>query len=305
MTTHIPVLLHEILGVMKPEGTKRYLDCTFGGGGHSQALLDAGKEIQIVAIDCDPQAVERAELFKTKYKQRFHFYDMNFSKLNTLPEKEFHGILFDLGVSSFQLDEAERGFPFRLGGPTDMRLNPREGVSAADFLETASYEELVKAVRDYGEDEKWKLVVQAIMDARGSGKLANTAELSVIIRQAVQTKKYQRASIDPATKSFQGIRISINSELMSIEKALPAAFDRLCSGGVLAVISFHSLEDRIIKRYFRGLAGMPLHAGDSTPKQMRTIVAKQISNRPMTPSEEEISRNPRSRSAKLRVLIKN
>jgi 16S rRNA (cytosine1402-N4)-methyltransferase len=304
LTQHIPVLMNEILEIFEPRNARSFLDCTFGGGGHTAALLDSSDTVHVTAVDCDPEAVKRTSKFFDKYHTRFTFHDLNFGDLNLIPERGFDGVLFDLGVSSFQLDTAERGFSFRLQGSADMRLNTREGQSAAEFLETASYEELVKAIREYGEELRWRKVVQTIIDARGTGKLSDTKKLAELIAEAVGPVHKFKTGIHPATRSFQGIRIAVNGELDAIERALPVAFEKLAQGGVLAVISFHSLEDRIVKRFFRRMAGQAEHAGDNLPKQLREVHAKILTNRPITPSEEEISQNPRSRSAKLRVLKK-
>lgn len=304
ITQHIPVLMKEILELFQPRNARSFLDCTFGGGGHTQALLDTSDTVHVTGVDCDPEAVKRSSSFFKKYSTRFAFYDLNFGDLDQVKKRGFDGVLFDLGVSSFQLDTAERGFSFRLQGPSDMRLNTREGMSAAEFLEMASYEELVTAIRDYGEELRWKKVVQAIIDARGTGKLSDTKALAELIERAVGTAQKFKTGINPATRSFQGIRIAVNQELAHIERALPIAFEKLAQGGVLVVISFHSLEDRIVKRFFRRMAGQPEHAGDNLPKQLREVHAKILTNRPITPSEEEIFQNPRSRSAKLRALKK-
>ena len=301
---HIPVLLKEILDAFDPKNSKLFLDCTFGGGGHTRAILQAGPNVRVIAIDKDPHAILRAQELRETFGERFSFYDMSFGDLDSIPETDFAGILMDLGVSSFQLDQPERGFSFRHQADADMRLNPREGESAAEFLETASNDDLVRAVRDYGEEKSWKRVVQKIKDARGTGQLQNTQQLAALIETAVGRPKGKPSRIHPATKTFQGIRMAVNDELGEIERALPVAFDKLAIGGLLAVISFHSLEDRIIKRFFRRMAGKPESKMDSRPQDMRAQYAKLLSSRPIVATEDEISKNPRSRSAKLRILKK-
>ncbi len=280
------------------------MDATFGGGGHTRALLQSEEAVTVVAIDCDPEAADRAREFSKQYPGRFQFYDLNFSDLDRVEEDEFDGVLFDYGVSSFHLDQPERGFTFRQPAPADMRINPREGQTAAEFLETAPRNELVRAVKEYGEEKAWKQVVRAILAARGTGALGNTSSLAKLISNTIPAPVRRRSKIHPATKTFQGVRIAINRELERIESALPKAFALLVPGGVLAAISFHSLEDRIVKRYFRHLCGQPLDRNDSTPAQMRSAVAKALTRKPITASEAEMAHNPRSRSAKLRAVRK-
>ena len=216
---------------------------------------------------------------------------------------EFDGVLMDLGISSFQLMEPNKGFSFRLDAPIDLRLDPRVGQSAADFLETASRESLVRAVREYGEERRWSRVVNAIIEARGSGELARTMSAAEVVSRAVGGSK-SRQRIHPATKTFQGIRIAINGELESLAMTLPKAFRALKVGGTLAVISFHSLEDRIVKRFMRKMAGRPEHRGDSSYQQERESCAELFQTKAIFPTRDEVERNPKSRSARLRVLRK-
>ncbi|MEM8867910.1 MAG: 16S rRNA (cytosine(1402)-N(4))-methyltransferase RsmH [Verrucomicrobiota bacterium] len=301
---HVPVLLKETLDVLAPSAGRRYLDGTFGGGGHTRAILDSADGVVLVALDRDPAATARSEVVKAVYGERFVFYAMNFGDLGELDETGFDGVLFDFGLSSFQLDEAERGFSFRADAPVDMRMNPNAGISAADFLETADEDSLVRAVRNYGEEKKWRRVVASIQQARGSGRLQRTSSLAELISEAVGPGPRGRKTVHPATRTFQGIRVEVNDELSAIERGLPAAFDRLLPGGILAAISFHSLEDRIVKRFCRRMAGRPEHARDDRTQDERTVLAEMIPTRPIIPGEDEISKNPRSRSARMRVLRK-
>jgi len=231
-------------------------------------------------------------------------HHLNFADLDQLDEEGFAGVFFDFGLSSFQLDTAERGFSFRVDAPVDMRMNSGTGISAAEFLETADEESLVRAVRNYGEEKRWRRVVESILRARGTGRLQRTQSLAELVGEAVGPAPRGRKSVHPATRTFQGIRIEVNDELSAIERGLPAAFDRLLPGGILAAISFHSLEDRIVKRFCRKMAGRPEHARDNRTQDQRDVRAEMISTRAIAPGEAEIQNNPRSRSARMRAICK-
>ncbi len=300
---HIPVLLEETLSLLKPERGGSFLDCTFGGGGHSRAILSrAGKNSLLVALDRDPAAAARAESLSEDFRDSFVFHGMNFSRLDELSEAPFDGILMDLGVSSFQLDDASRGFSFRDNAPTDMRMDTSSGISAAEFLETAPRDRIEEAVRDFGEEPRWRRVVDAIFDARGTGALASTASFAELVDRAVGRRP--GAKIRPATKTFQGVRIAVNDELGELRRALPKAFAALKPRGVLAVISFHSLEDRIVKRFFKEMCGRPVDRRDNRLQDERKQFAELLTGKALRPSADEISRNPRSRSSRLRAIRK-
>lgn len=307
MAGHDPVLLQECLRLLDAERGGLFIDATFGGGGHTRALLEAHPRNEVIAYDCDPQAAVRAEEISAAYAGRFAFRPFNFRELVSFADGDKHravqGVLFDLGVSSFQLDEAVRGFSFRSDAPLDMRMDPREGAPASAFLETAPQEEIVRAVRDFGEERRWKRVVRAILAARGTGKLQRTGVFAALVAESLGPAA-RAGRIHPATQTFQGVRIAVNGELESVERALPAALELLAPEGRLAVISFHSLEDRLVKRFFRKAAGRPEHAADARSVMERHAVAQLLTNRPITPGPDELEQNSRSRSAKLRVLRK-
>ena len=301
---HVPVLLEECLSFLSPHAGGSFADLTFGGGGHSHSILSASPDSSLLAMDCDPDASVRAEALKSEFGERFRFGDASFCNLDQFSsEGEFDGVLMDLGISSFQLMEPNKGFSFKLDAPIDMRLDPRVGQSAAEFLETASHESLIRAVREYGEERRWNRVVNAIIEARGSGVLQRTMSAAELVSDAVGGSRV-RQRIHPATKTFQGIRIAINGELEALAMTLPKAFRSMKDGGILAVISFHSLEDRIVKRFMRKMSGQPVHRGDSSFAQDRTSYAEMIQAKAIFPSKDEVKSNPRSRSARLRVLRK-
>jgi 16S rRNA (cytosine1402-N4)-methyltransferase len=305
MPGHLPVLLDEVLAALEvTAGGRRVLDGTFGGGGHTRAMLEAAADNAVVAFDTDPAAVEGADRVAADFPARFTFVPANFEELGQRVTGTFTGVLLDLGLSSYQFDTPERGFSFRFDAPTDMRLNPEAGMSAAEFLETAPREDLIRAVRVYGEEDRWRAVVDAILKARGTGKLARTLSFAELVSSVIPPPRGRRQVIHPATKTFQGVRIAINRELEVLETVLPAAFRVLAPAGRLAVISFHSLEDRIVKRFFREMAGRPVDRFDHRPQDLRVSHGRELSSRPITPGEAELAANPRSRSAKLRVFVK-
>lgn len=300
---HEPVLLAESLEGLRATEGGRFLDATFGGGGHARGILEAHPRNRLTALDRDPAAERRAAEFADRFPERFRFLRLDFGDLGELDETGFDGVLFDLGVSSFQLDEPERGFSFREDAPLDMRMDPGTGPPASEFLEAAPEADLVEAVRDFGEERSWRRVVRAIRDARGTGKLSRTVSFADLVASVVPCAP-GRSRIHPATRTFQGVRIAVNRELESIRRALPSGFARLAPGGRMVVISFHSLEDRIVKRFFRARAGRPEGADDSRPQDERSAEADLPFVRPRRPSGEEERRNPRARSSRLRLLVK-
>ncbi len=300
---HIPVLLEAVLEALKPSAGCLFLDATFGGGGHTRALLEAAQGVTVVALDEDPEAQERSEALKPFYGERFQFYSMNFEELETLQEGPFDGILFDLGVSSFQLDTPQRGFSFRFSGALDMRMNPHAGMSVATFLKTARREALEEAIRDFGEEPQWKRVVRGLLEAREKTPIQDTLKLAALVCEILRCQPHPGRT-HPATRTFQGLRIAVNRELEVLHRALPQALEKLKPGGILAVISFHSLEDRIVKRAFKRFAGLPEHRGDGIPMQERLPGLGRVW-KDVAPTTQECERNPRSRSARLRIFQKN
>ncbi|MDR0340603.1 MAG: 16S rRNA (cytosine(1402)-N(4))-methyltransferase RsmH [Puniceicoccales bacterium] len=297
-TTHIPVLVASILEAFRATAGGMFLDATVGGGGHARAILAQFPNAKLWAIDRDGEALKRATAVLPA--DRVTLDQKNFCQLDCLSQKAFDGVLLDLGVSSDQLDAPDRGFSFRSDGPLDMRMDQSRGETAAQFLEKASHEELVQAIRDWGEEPHWRRVVATIEKFRGSGKLQRTALFADLVHRVLPAT--YRTKIDSATRIFQGIRIAVNGELTALEEALPKAFSVLKKGGVLAVISFHSLEDRIVKRHFREWSGLAIDRSDGRYADERTVRGEILSAKPITPTAEEQLSNPRSRSAKLRLF---
>lgn len=298
---HEPVLKNESVALLAPKDGGTYIDCTFGGGGHSRAILESA-DCTLTAFDKDRDAAIRAREFVKDFPDRFQFIGEPFSKLNELKTSGYVGILMDLGVSSFQLDEAGRGFSLRKEGPIDMRMDVSRGITALELIERTPLFELEEIIRDYGEEPRYRKVAKALKDAAQNGELKTTIDLANLVEKVLG--RNPRSKIHPATLTFQALRIAVNDELKEIEKALPAAFNLLSSGGVLAVISFHSLEDRIVKKFFKKMAGRPEDRFDNSFVQERVKLAEIITRKPITATDEEISKNPRSRSAKLRAIRK-
>jgi 16S rRNA (cytosine1402-N4)-methyltransferase len=300
--SHIPVLLHEALTALCIQHDGVYLDCTFGRGGHSRAILtELGANGRLIGFDRDPSAVAVARNLAQE-DPRFEIVHTAFSELETaldsLAVSRVHGILMDLGVSSPQLDEAERGFSFQADGPLDMRMDPTAGESAADWIARADADEIAHVLWVFGEERFSRRIARAIVEARQLTPIVTTTQLSQIVTSA-QPKKDQNKH--PATRSFQGIRLYINGELTEVEQGLEAAMNRLEVGGRLAVISFHSLEDRLVKRAFRDASRPPkgdprMPLPDSVAQPKLKLVGKAIKASP-----DELRLNPRARSAVLRI----
>ena len=301
---HTPVLLKEVVEVLAPKAGETMVDCTLGGGGHSEALLEAGASV--IGLDQDPDALAFAkERRLRRFESRFHPARANFSQLSTVLEgmgvAQVDGMLIDLGVSSWQLDTAERGFSFMREGPLDMRMNPEEGPTAADLVNTASAAELVHIFREYGEEPNARRIAAHLVSARMARPFQTTMQLALAIEEASP----RRSRVHPATRVFQALRIAVNRELEVLQSVLAQAPALLRPGGRLAIISFHSLEDRIVKEFFK-LHSMPeLDRPEwPAPRPNPEYIFDALTRKPVIASAEEQQRNPRSRSAKLRAVIK-
>ncbi|MDQ3283292.1 MAG: 16S rRNA (cytosine(1402)-N(4))-methyltransferase RsmH [Acidobacteriota bacterium] len=300
---HDPVLLQEILELLEPNrGDGTLVDATVGLGGHTEALLERHPDIRLIAIDRDPEALERSRQRLSRFGDRVTFVRGRHESLIDILKQSgierISGLLADLGVSSMQLDDAARGFSFRFEGPLDMRMGS-EGTSAADLVNSLDEYELARIIRDYGEEPMARRISRAIVAAREEAPIATTSRLAEVIRSVKKSRPHE---IDPSTLTFQALRIATNEELTGLDQFADDAVSVLEPGARVAIISFHSLEDRIIKRAFRRLAGectcppnMPVCGCGA--KSLVNV----LTSRPVTASEEEMERNPRSRSAKLRV----
>jgi len=296
---HTPVLLKEILEFFKPEKDKLYIDCTLGLGGHAGALLEQGA--RVIAIDADQASKKLAEANLGRFGSKFKAYLGNFADVlgNFTPEHEdkIDGILADLGLSSWQLEQSQRGFSFKRDEPLDMRMAdsksakgiPIENIkgTAAWIINTYKEKELANLIYGFGEERLSRKIARVIVITRKKDPIRTTAKLAQLVVSTYPPKLRFKSKIHPATRTFQALRIAVNNELESLEQALPIAIKLLKNGGRIAVISFHSLEDRIVKNFFR----------DEAAQGNLKILTK----KPVSPSVEEVSKNPRSRSAKLRV----
>ena len=285
---HVPVLLQQMHGTLNPQKDGIYLDGTFGGGGYTRSILESASCI-VHALDRDPEAKERSQAFTREFPDRFFFHEGCFSDMPTLfKENTFDGIVFDFGVSSYQFDTPERGFSFRHDGPLDMRMNPDTGLSAADVVNTFSEEDLADIFYVYGDEKKSRQIARSIALIRKERLFTHTIQLADCIRKIV----YRKDGIDPATRSFQALRIFVNNELIEIEAALKASVKLLKNSGKLVTVTFHSLEDRLCKQFLKN---------ESPWLHTQNVFFESITRKPIAPSQNEIDDNPRCRSAKLRA----
>ena len=302
---HQPVLYQEIIHALQPRNLGRYVDGTLGAGGHARGILEAcAPDGRLLGLDVDPQALALAREILAPYGERAKLvqasYETLAAQLAALNWQEVDGILLDLGASSMQFDRPERGFSFLQDGPLDMRFGPNAPHSAADLVNELPQDELADLIFRYGEERESRKIARAIVNAR---PLHTTHELAAVIDVISPRRHGDR--LHPATRTFQALRIAVNEELAAVENTLPQVTACLRSGGRLAVISFHSLEDRIVKEYFRSqskdLVNPPY---ERIYEVERMAIIKEITRKPIVPQEEEMRDNPRARSAKLRVAEK-
>ena len=291
MSGHIPVLLAESIALLRPERRGLFVDCTVGLGGHTRAILEVGAT-RVIGLDRDLDALAVARTALAPWSANVELVHADYRSLEHVLDERgvpaVDGALADLGVSSLQFDAAGRGFSFQRDEPLDMRMDRSTGDTAADLIARAGEAELADAIYNYGEERFSRRIARAIVNARAHGRIATTGRLADIVRRAVPHRGYQR--IDPATRTFQALRIWVNRELDALDRFLEVAARRLREGARLVVISFHSLEDRIVKHTFRALE----RASDAA-----FLV---LTKKPIVPGDEEMSRNPRARSAKLRAV---
>ncbi|MBQ5950780.1 MAG: 16S rRNA (cytosine(1402)-N(4))-methyltransferase RsmH [Lachnospiraceae bacterium] len=306
--SHKPVLLREVLTGLdiRPDGV--YADGTLGGGGHAEAILERIPNGTYIAVDQDPEALAAATARLAPFGDRLRVFRANYEQLPDILRREApkgaDGILLDLGVSSYQLDSPERGFSYRADGPLDMRMDPDGPVTAADIVNTESQETITKILRDYGEEKFAAVIARNIVSAREKAPIETTGQLTDIVRRSIP-RKAQAGEGHPAKRTFQALRIAANRELDVLEQTLDGLIDVLAPGGRLAVITFHSLEDRIVKNAFR-TAEHPCICPPSFPVCTcgRVSKGKVITRKPILPSEEELAENRRAASAKLRIFQK-
>jgi 16S rRNA (cytosine1402-N4)-methyltransferase len=283
---HVPVLLGEVLLQLAPERGGIFVDCTVGLGGHAHAVLQRGAQ-RLIGIDRDPAALAHARAALAEFGDRVQLVHADYRELpRVLDERSVEvvdGVLADLGVSSMQLEAEGRGFSFRRDEPLDMRMDPTTGPTAADLLEGVAEGELADVIYQFGEERHSRRIARALVRAREERPLRTTAQVAAIVRRASRAKGHWR--IDPATRTFQALRIWVNRELEGLDAFIATAAARLAPGGRFAAITFHSLEDRVVKHTFRALEGVRV-----------------LTKRPMVAGEEEVTRNPRARSAKLRAV---
>ena len=299
---HYPVMLPEVLQALNMQSGETCVDGTFGNGGYSQAILD-GADCNVIGLDRDPNVKLRADEFAQAYPDRFRLIQTPFSKMDALEIGSVDAVVLDIGVSSMQLDEAERGFSFMREGPLDMRMEQGGGPTARDAVLNLSVDELTQIFKVYGEEKRARHVANCILSARDAGDIQTTTDLAGILEQALG----RRGKTHPATRVFQALRIFINDELGELYRGLCAAENLLKPGGRLVVVTFHSLEDRIVKSFFRRRAGEVQGGSRYLPEvETQSVSASfDLPKRSVTkPSKTEIEENARSRSAKLRLAIR-
>ncbi len=305
MTGHLPVMLPEVLATLAPRDDAAYLDATFGGGGYAGAILEAAPRCTLYAMDRDPDAIARGAGLVARHAPRLRLIEGRFGDMLDLLAARgvtaLDGVVMDLGVSSFQLDQAERGFSFRADGPLDMRME-KAGPSAADLVNTLPEAELADILYRLGEERFSRRIAKAIVARRAEQPFATTGDLAALVRSKVPRDP---SGIDGATRSFQALRLAVNDELGEVERGIAAAAQLLAPGGRLVVVAFHSLEDRIAKRFMAEAAGRGTGASRHDPGALAARTAPRfrlLTSRALRPSEAETRDNPRARSARLRAL---
>jgi len=305
---HLPVLADEVIEMLAPTPGSLHIDATLGAGGHTERILEAASpEGRVLGVDADPAAINRVEgRLRARFGERLVLRQGNFRDLATIaPDAGFgavDGALFDLGLSSYQLADRDRGFGFRAGGPLDMRFDTGRGVPAAELLASLDAAELTALFRRYGEEQKAGRIARAIVDARKTAPIATAEELAALVERVTPRDPRKPRRIHPATRVFQALRIAVNEELDALQAGLTAALDLLRPGGRLVVLSYHSLEDRIVKRFIQAE-----RRGCICPPQLPVCVCgrnprlRLVTNPSLTPSAAEIAANPRARSARLRA----
>jgi 16S rRNA (cytosine1402-N4)-methyltransferase len=302
---HVPVMLAEVLQTLAPRPDARYLDGTFGGGGYAGAILEAA-DCTLYAIDRDPDAIARGAALAARFAGRLHLLEGRFGDMLALLEAAgaglLDGVVLDLGVSSFQLDEIDRGFSFRGDGPLDMRMS-KHGKSAADLVNTLGESELADVLYQLGEERYSRRIARVIVAARREEPITTTARLAALVRGCVPRDP---SGIDGATRSFQALRLAVNDELGEIERGLAAAAQLLAPGGRLVVVAFHSLEDRIVKRFMAAQAGrsagMSRHDPGALAQRAAPAAFRLLTPKALRPGRAETTANPRARSARLRAI---
>ena len=293
-TRHLPVLRDETVALLLPAGRGVLVDCTIGLGGHAETLLEAaGEEALLIGLDVDESLLRLTRQRLSRFGERLRLFAANFSELPVVLTEAgveaADAVLADLGVASIQLDDPDRGFSFAAAGPLDMRMDQQSGQTAAELVNNLPEGELADLIYNFGQERYSRRIARAVVQARTRQQITTTVELAGIVAKAYpRATRKTRRGVHPATRTFQALRIAVNDELGSLDRLLDVLPDVLSSGGRAAVISFHSLEDRRVKRAFAGLAG----SGE----------AKLLTKKPITPTADEVQRNPRSRSAKLRGI---
>lgn len=306
---HIPVMLPEVLAALQPKGGEVYVDGTMGAGGYTRGILDAAA-CRVIAFDRDQTAHDLAGKWAGAYTGRITLVKDSFShlndQLNNAGSPRVDGIVLDLGVSSMQLDEGTRGFSFRFDAPLDMRMDQTQGQTAADLVNATPEKELADIIYLYGEERHSRRVAAAIVRARTEEKITTTGRLAQIVRDALPHSPKDK--IDPATRTFQALRIAVNDELGELESVLEQSEEALNPGGRLVVVTFHSLEDRIVKNFMAAKSkpapSPSRHLPQAAPDASNRLSFTLMSRKPVLPSESEMRINPRARSAKLRAMIK-